>query len=137
MQKAGRYKKVRHGRRRKKQRVLMIFAVLFYSVLIGMAVWRAVGKDFHISSDRVVQTTVSNQQSQAADASGDWKLILVNREHLVPDDYKMQLTELSNGKKVDSRIYPELQQMFNDARAAGLALFVREGYRTYEEQQHI
>ena len=41
-----------------------------------------------------------------------------------------ELTELSNGKKVDSRIYPELQQMFNDARAEGLALFVREGYRT-------
>ena len=47
------------------------------------------------------------------------------------------MTELSNGKKVDSRIYPELQQMFNDARAEGLALFVREGYRTTEEQQKI
>ncbi len=46
-------------------------------------------------------------------------------------------TELSNGKKVDSRIYPELQQMFNDARAEGLALFVREEYRTTEEQQKI
>ena len=41
------------------------------------------------------------------------------------------------GKKVDSRICPELQQMFNDARAEGLALFVREGYRTTEEQQKI
>ena len=49
----------------------------------------------------------------------------------------IKLTELSNGKKVDSRIYPELQQMFNDARAEGLALFVREGYRTTEEQQKI
>lgn len=27
--------------------------------------------------------------------------------------------------------------MFNDARAEGLALFVREGYRTTEEQQKI
>ena len=49
----------------------------------------------------------------------------------------MELTELSNGEKVDSRIYPELQQMFDDARAAGLALFVREGYRTKKEQQQI
>lgn len=27
--------------------------------------------------------------------------------------------------------------MFNDARAEGLALFVREGYRTTEEQQKL
>ena len=38
---------------------------------------------------------------------------------------------------MDSRIYPELQQMFDDARADGLALFVREGYRTREEQQQM
>ena len=71
------------------------------------------------------------------DTSGEWNLILVDRNHYIPNNYQVELTELSNGKKVDSRIYPELQQMFNDARAEGLALFVREGYRTTEEQQKI
>lgn len=72
-------------------------------------------------------------------ASGDnsWNLILVNRNSYIPDDYKVELTELSNGEKVDSRIYPELQEMFNDARAQGYGLFVREGYRTQEEQQQL
>ena len=42
----------------------------------------------------------------ASEANG-WNLILVNRDNYIPDDYKVQLTELSNGKKVDSRIYPE------------------------------
>lgn len=27
--------------------------------------------------------------------------------------------------------------MFNDARASGLVLFVREGYRTFQDQQQI
>lgn len=49
----------------------------------------------------------------------------------------MNLTRLSNGKQVDSRIYLSLQKMFNDARASGLALFVREGYRTFQDQQQI
>lgn len=73
------------------------------------------------------------------DASEDngWNLILVNRNSYIPDDYKVELTELSNGEKVDSRIYPELQEMFNDARAQGYGLFVREGYRTQEEQQQL
>jgi len=49
----------------------------------------------------------------------------------------MNLIRLSNGKQVDSRIYPSLQKMFNDARASGLAIFVREGYRTFQDQQQI
>lgn len=72
-----------------------------------------------------------------ADTSLGWNLILVNQNHSVPRDYDVELTTLSNGKKVDSRIYPSLQTMFNDARASGLSLFVREGYRTKNEQEDI
>ena len=66
-----------------------------------------------------------------------WALILVNKNHPVPADYSVNLTTLANGEQVDSRIYPSLQNMFDDARAEGLGLFVREGYRTREEQQGI
>ena len=66
-----------------------------------------------------------------------WNLILVNQGHPIPENYEVELTVLSNGRKVDSRIYPELQTMFDDARSAGLGLFVREGYRTYNEQQAL
>ena len=45
--------------------------------------------------------------------------------------------ELSNGQKVDSRIYPYLQEMFDAARKDGIYPVVWEGYRTYEEQQKI
>ncbi len=43
-----------------------------------------------------------------ADTSLGWNLILVNGDYAIPDDYELELTELSNGKKVDSRIYPAL-----------------------------
>ena len=74
---------------------------------------------------------------KTASTEHGWNLILVNEDYHIPDNYEVELTELSNGKKVDSRIYPYLQSMFDDARANGLALFVREGYRTAEEQQQI
>ena len=73
----------------------------------------------------------------AAGYSGEWNLILVNKKHKIPYNYSVDLIELSNGKKVDARIYPDLQAMFDDARAAGLQLFVRDGYRTRKEQQAI
>ncbi len=66
-----------------------------------------------------------------------WALLLVNQYNPVPDNYEVDLTILSNEKMVDSRIYPSLQEMFNDARAEGLDMYVREGYRTTSYQQAI
>ena len=67
--------------------------------------------------------------------SEDWKLLVVNRWNKLPKDYQIELTELSNGEKVDSRIYPALQEMFDAARAEHIYPVVRDGYRTMEEQQ--
>ena len=85
------------------------------------------------------ETTEQSVTSQSTDSSSDedWALILVNRDNPIPDNYEITFTELSNGQKVDARIYPDLQAMFDAARASGLQLFVREGYRTQEEQQQI
>lgn len=67
--------------------------------------------------------------------SEEWNLVVVNRWNEFPEDYNVELTELSNGQKVDSRIYPYLQEMFDAARAEGVYPIVREGYRTRDEQQ--
>lgn len=67
----------------------------------------------------------------------EWNLIVVNRWNEIPEDYSVTLTELSNGQKVDSRIYPNLQEMFDAMRAEGIYPIVREGYRTAEEQQRL
>lgn len=83
------------------------------------------------TKDRVVESG-----NIASDEYG-WNLILVNRNHYVPEDYTVELTELSNGEQVDSRIYPDLQDMFDTARAEGLQLFVADGYRTQETQQGL
>lgn len=69
--------------------------------------------------------------------SEEWNLIVVNAWNELPEDYSVELTELSNGQKVDSRIYPYLQVMFDAAREEGVYPVVREGYRTAEEQQEI
>ena len=57
----------------------------------------------------------------------EWNLIVVNRWNELPEDYEVELTELSNGQKVDSRIYPYLQEMFDAARKDGIYPVVREG----------
>ena len=65
-----------------------------------------------------------------------WKLTLVNRWNKLPEDSSdISLVSLSNGNVVDARIYPDLQAMFDAARAQGLSPMVREGYRTHADQQ--
>lgn len=78
----------------------------------------------------------SKNQNVATTENG-WNLILINKGNRIPDDYEVKLFKLTNGQRVDERIYPYLQKMFNDARASGLELFVAHGYRTAEEQQHL
>ena len=66
-----------------------------------------------------------------------WNLILVNKNNYISDNYEVDLTELSNGQKVDLRIYPELQDMFDAARADGMHLYVAGAYSKKEKQQQL
>ncbi len=79
----------------------------------------------------------SNVKPKAAGKEFGWNLMLVNAKNSIPDDYAPNLIELSNGEKVDARIYADLQEMFDAARAQGLELFVAAGYRTWEEQRRL
>lgn len=81
------------------------------------------------------QTASSSQPPAETPADGDWCLILVNRDHPLPADYTLETVTLDNGQKVDARIYPALQQMFDDMRAQGVYPVVASGFRTAEEQQ--
>jgi D-alanyl-D-alanine carboxypeptidase len=69
---------------------------------------------------------------------GAWQLVLTNAENPLPSGYSIpEFTELRNGHKVDSRIYPDLQQMFDDARAEGLTPTITSAYKTAEELEGI
>ena len=79
----------------------------------------------------------SEEDPAQTDAGDDWKLILVNADHPMPEGYSVTLKELRNDQWVDERIYPELQQMFDDARAEGIYPLINESYRSAERQQEI
>ena len=68
----------------------------------------------------------------------DWKLLLVNRENPLPEDFSIpRLTLLANGHAIDSRAYPNLQRMMDDARAAGLQPTICSSYRTRDKQEEL
>jgi len=79
--------------------------------------------------------TAASTEAHPEDES--WKLVLVNATHPLPAGFTVSLKELRNGQHVDERIYPELQQMFDDARAVEIYPLINESFRTAARQQEI
>ncbi|MBK5254062.1 MAG: hypothetical protein JJE03_06365 [Peptostreptococcaceae bacterium] len=63
-----------------------------------------------------------------------WNLILVNAWNDIPDNFSVNLKTLEDDLQVDERIYPDLLEMFDAARAVGVYPLVGAAYRTNEKQ---
>lgn len=73
-----------------------------------------------------------------APAGEDWALTLVNFDHPLPEGFAVpELTQLRNGHAVDSRAYPALQAMMDDARAAGLQPLICSSLRSRDDQERL
>lgn len=75
--------------------------------------------------------------ARTAGTEHGWNLILVNSDYRIPRKWEIEFTVLSNGEQVDQRMYPDLQQMFDDMRSQGVYPVVASGYRTDKEQQAL
>lgn len=83
------------------------------------------------------ETALLSSEYTEADLA-EWQLMLINRDNPIPDDYVVgELVELRGGQKVDRRIYPALQSMFDAARSDGIHPIVGSGFRTSEKQQRL
>lgn len=67
----------------------------------------------------------------------DWALVLINSERPLDTSYTPQLTKLDDEHSIDSRIADDTKQMFQDAEAAGLNLYIVSAYRDYETQKEV
>ena len=112
-----------------------LWPLLIILLLILFGLWLLGGRVREMGG--LPEGSPAQTAAEPVETDGDWKLVLVNRDHRLPRNWQVELEELDNGQRVDSRIYPDLQAMFDDARYDGLELFVAAGYRTAAEQQAL
>ncbi len=67
----------------------------------------------------------------------DWRLLLVNKDHPLPQSYRSQMRELPNGLLIDARIYDDLMAMINEGESQGLDFVICSAYRSVEKQQEL
>lgn len=86
---------------------------------------------------RILRVAEMDTQEKPQPPEQDWKLILINSENPLPENYTVELAQLGNDQAVDARIAGELEAMLEDARAEGLSPVVVSSYRTGELQQTL
>ena len=70
----------------------------------------------------------------------DWKLILINKQHPIPDDYSFTLGNIKTMKgtmKCDERIIEDLLAMMQDAKKDGVNLAICSPYRDMDYQEML
>ena len=131
-------RKERKSIRRLKAAIVIAFLLLIYTGYHMLSY--IVDNSFDTTDEQASIVTSHSDRlflGKAIAGSDDWRLILVNNNNTVPDDYEIEFTTLRNDVKVDSRIYPDLQDMFDEMRNEGIYPVVGEGYRTHEEQKQM
>ncbi len=145
-----------HERRRRRRAVLVAVVIavpllaagiwlLFFSGGSKMEVAYAPGSSApaesavpeETPSESVLGVSTVEATPQSTVNQSDWRLLLVNAQHTLPDGFAVTLTQLKNGQAVDERCYSDLQQMMDDCRSAGLEPLICSSYRSQERQQEL
>lgn len=89
-----------------------------------------------ISDKASVLSKTTSAPESAFQQLGDWRLVLVNSEVPLPDDFQMTPT-LFDTITVNSKMYPELTALINAAYNDEINLWIASGYRSVEEQESV
>ena len=131
--------------RQRRQLLLLLLAVVLIVVAAVIGILVAMDRR-QGETPEPISTTLSEQEGQLSTPSsttsryseGDWSLILINKQSLLPEDYTVDLVTVRGGQQVDARIVDPLTDMLNAARQAGYSgVYVMSGYRSPEDSQTL
>ena len=94
------------------------------------------------SLDDILEANEAKEQTSAVTdetveqklTADDWRLLLVNKQHPVPENYTFTPGKITGNMKCDARIIDDLMAMMEAAKADGINLMVCSPYRDYNRQ---
>lgn len=120
------------------KKVLTVGIVLFFCG-VRMVMMSGFGKTWLSTEGMETDLSAAEEEEKAGEEGGTSKNfpVLVNASHRIPDDWQVDIVQLKNGQAIDSRAYPSLQAMMDEARAEGLEPYICSSYRSRETQQQL
>lgn len=77
------------------------------------------------------------EETENVFSADDWRLVLINKQHPVPEDYSFELVTIKGSMQCDSRIKDELLTMLQSAKDEGVNLVIRSPYRDMSRQEFL
>ena len=93
-------------------------------------------------ADKETAETESTEKTDDTETAGavdknDWKLILLNADHPIPDDYELLLADLGDGQQFDMRAVGSAAGHARCGQSTGLSPVVCSAYRSEERQEEL
>lgn len=85
----------------------------------------------------VTEEMTRNENGEIIFDKNDWRLVLTNKQHSIPEDYTFTLGTIHGSQMCDERIVDDLKAMLQAAKDEGMNLLVQSPYRTPERQELV
>lgn len=79
----------------------------------------------------------TSQEEQSEFYADDWRLVLINKQNSIPDDYTFTLGTIMDNMRCDERIVDDLLDMLQAASEDGVGLMICSPYRDMERQEYL
>ena len=119
---------------------LIIIIVILFLFLINKIVLKSKNKitnESNLQEENIIEVNskeIENQKNKIT----DWKLILVNYENYLPENYKIELASIDNTRIFDKRAISDLNNMILALKEANISnIWVQSAYRSYEYQKNL
>lgn len=83
------------------------------------------------------KTTNSQIAVEAYVPNGDWRLVIANKQYPLPESYKVNVSYLDGGYRIDSRVKDSYNAMIAAAKKDGIPLRLISGFRTFSGQTSL
>ena len=81
--------------------------------------------------------TQPDEEQEYAFSKDDWRLVLINKQHSIPEDYTFTLGTIKGSMQCDERIIDDLLDMLQAAEEDGVDLMICSPYRDLEYQKML
>ncbi len=138
--------KKRRKRRIKKLRLLLV-VIFIVILLLVMGKIKTKRQEYFTPENEELSENHENEiptensvvtEEKEPNKITDWRLILVNHEHTLPEDFNPELASIDKIRKFDSRAIDELKQMMNQMKKDGITnVWVQSAYRSVDKQENV
>ncbi len=94
-------------------------------------------ENYELEEENADKSEEEQEELEPVFDSSDWRLVLINKQHPIPDDYSFSLGIVKDNMRCDKRIISDVIAMLQAAKDDGITLQIQSPYRTDDRQEYL